>query len=203
MGTLAASLAEAEEMLGRIDAQAGDGDHGQGMTRGSAAAAEAARLAAAAGAGAGTVLALAADAWADRAGGTSGALWGEGLRAFSAAFRDDLRPDADAVGRGARLMLERIVQLGKARAGDKTLVDALVPFVETLEASLAGGRPLAAAWMAAAAAAQDAADATAGLLPRLGRARIHGEASRGHPDAGAVSLALSARVLGAALDEAA
>ncbi len=69
---LAAVLAEAEEELGRIDAVAGDGDHGQGMRRGSNAAAEGARRALAAGAGAGSLLAHAGDRWADTAGGTSG-----------------------------------------------------------------------------------------------------------------------------------
>ncbi len=73
---LAAVLADAEEDLGRIDAVAGDGDHGQGMRRGSFAAAEGARKALAAGAGAGSLLAHAGDRWADTAGGTSGAIWG-------------------------------------------------------------------------------------------------------------------------------
>lgn len=199
MAALATALAEAEEMLGRIDAQAGDGDHGQSMARGSAAAAAAATRTAAGGAGAGGVLAAAADAWADRAGGTSGALWGEGLRAFSTALSDAARPDADATRRGARAMLARITQLGGAKPGDKTMVDALVPFVDTLEASLGAGHTLAHAWSAAAAAAQAAADATRAMLPRLGRARIHGEASRGYPDAGALSLALCTRVVGATL----
>ena len=62
--------------LGRIDAVAGDGDHGIGMERGVRAAVEAAADAVARGAGAATALHFAADAWADKAGGTSGALWG-------------------------------------------------------------------------------------------------------------------------------
>jgi dihydroxyacetone kinase len=70
---IAAALKDAEDELGRIDAQAGDGDHGQGMRRGSAAALGAANAAVATGAGAASVLAVAGDAWADRAGGTSGA----------------------------------------------------------------------------------------------------------------------------------
>lgn len=63
------------EELGRIDAIAGDGDHGIGMERGVRAAVEAATDAVKRGAGAASTLHLAADAWADRAGGTSGALW--------------------------------------------------------------------------------------------------------------------------------
>ncbi|WP_343850409.1 dihydroxyacetone kinase family protein, partial [Leifsonia naganoensis] len=65
--------------LGRIHAVAGDGDHGIGMQRGTRAAADAAARAVERGAGAGTTLGRAADAWAERAGGTSGALWGTAL----------------------------------------------------------------------------------------------------------------------------
>ncbi|RLP27070.1 dihydroxyacetone kinase family protein [Mesorhizobium sp. YM1C-6-2] len=189
---LAAALHAAEDELGRIDAVAGDGDHGQGMSRGSAAASAAASKAVAAGAGAASVLAAAGDAWADRAGGTSGALWGLLLRAWSGAFADDKAVSPDAVVAGARLALDGVTRLGRARLGDKTLVDAFVPFVETLEKSSAAGKPLAEAWGDAARAAKSAAEATRAMTPKIGRARPLAERSVGHPDAGAVSLALSA-----------
>ncbi|QDA36987.1 dihydroxyacetone kinase family protein (plasmid) [Paracoccus liaowanqingii] len=192
---LARALAEAEDELGRIDAIAGDGDHGQGMARGSAAAAEAARLALSDGAGAGTVLALAGDAWADRAGGTSGALWGVALRAWGQVLGDRQAPDAARIAQGARAGLTAVTQLGGAAPGDKTLVDAFAPFVETLERTAAHA-PLPQAWADAARVATEAAEATASLSPRLGRARPLAERSFGHPDAGAVSLALCARVVG-------
>ncbi|MGR3556626.1 MAG: dihydroxyacetone kinase family protein [Paracoccus sp. (in: a-proteobacteria)] len=192
---LAASLAEAEEMLGRIDAQAGDGDHGQGMARGSRAAASAARHAAASGAGAATTLGLAGDAWADRAGGTSGALWGVALRAWGSALGDADAARAADVGRGAEAALTAITDLGGARPGDKTLVDAMVPFVEALGAGITAGLDLAQAWSKAADRATLAAEGTAKLRPRLGRARPLAERSLGHPDAGATSLALCARVV--------
>lgn len=196
---LAQALAEAEAELGRIDAIAGDGDHGQGMARGSAAAAAAARDAAALGAGAGTVLSLAGDAWADRAGGTSGALWGVALRAWGQALGDTDVPDAARVAAGARAGIDAVTRLGGARPGDKTLVDAFSPFVDTLQGQVAQGAALADAWDAAARAATAAADATADLTPRLGRARPLAERSIGHPDAGAISLALCARVVAGAL----
>ncbi|AFL50167.1 dihydroxyacetone kinase [Sinorhizobium fredii] len=196
IGTIADALRAAEEELGRIDAIAGDGDHGQGMRRGSAAALEAANAAVAAGAGAASVLAAAGDAWADRAGGTSGAIWGLALRSWSNAFSDDEKVSDTAVVEGARLALDGITRLGRAQVGDKTLVDALVPFVETLERVVAAGKPLIDAWKAAAKAAQDAAEATSSLTPKLGRARPLAEKSIGHPDAGAISLALVARVAG-------
>lgn len=196
---LADALAEAEAELGRIDAIAGDGDHGQGMARGSAAAAVAARDAAAQGAGAGTVLSLAGDAWADRAGGTSGALWGVALRAWGQALGDTDVPDAARVAAGAQAGIDAVTRLGGARPGDKTLVDAFAPFVDTLQGQVAQGAALVTAWEAAASAATAAAEATADLTPRLGRARPLAERSIGHPDAGAISLALCARVVAGAL----
>ncbi|RIY02028.1 dihydroxyacetone kinase family protein [Aureimonas flava] len=197
---LAAVLAEAEEELGRIDAVAGDGDHGQGMRRGSASAAEGARKALAAGAGAGSLLAHAGDRWADTAGGTSGAIWGLLLRGFGTALGDRAGVDADAAVRGALAAREAVTTLGRAKPGDKTLVDALVPFVDALEAEVRGGARLRDAWVRAAEASTRAADETAKLTPRLGRARPLAAKSIGHPDAGAVSLALCARTVGEVLN---
>ncbi|MER9235302.1 dihydroxyacetone kinase family protein [Mesorhizobium sp. M0622] len=202
MQRVSAMLNTAEEQLGRIDAVAGDGDHGQGMSRGSAAAAAAASVAAAAGAGAASVLAAAGDGWADRAGGTSGAIWGLLLRSWSSSFSDDEAVTTEAVVLGARLALDGVTRLGGANIGDKTLVDALVPFVETLESSVASGKSLADAWGHAANAATLAADATSSLAPKLGRARPLAERSIGHPDAGAVSLAMCARTAAAFLQGA-
>lgn len=191
---IAAALKDAEDELGLIDAHAGDGDHGQGMRRGSAAALDAANAAVAAGAGAASVLAVAGDAWADRAGGTSGAIWGLLLRSWSNALSDSEVIEKAAAVKGARLALDGVTRLGRARLGDKTLVDALIPFVEALERESASGKSLAEAWSLAADAAKSAADATSALIPKLGRARPLAEKSIGHPDAGAVSLALVARV---------
>ncbi|CZT36768.1 dihydroxyacetone kinase family protein [Rhizobium sp. 9140] len=198
---LAEVLHEAEAELGRIDAQAGDGDHGQGMTRGATAARAAADVAVTAGAGARSVLAAAADAWADRAGGTSGVIWGVLLRAWSTALSDiDMLDDA-AVVTGARLALNGVTRLGGAKVGDKTLVDALMPFVEILETAFAETGSLKTAWTRAAAAANTAAEETRALTPRLGRARPLAERSIGHRDAGAVSLALCAETVVARLGD--
>jgi len=199
LAKVAAALREAEPELGRIDARAGDGDHGQGMTRGSAAAAEAAQKAVAAGAGAASVLTTAANAWADRAGGASGALWGLALRIWSTKLSDETELTADAVAQGAQAGLDAIMRLGGAKVGDKTLVDSFVPFASTLNAEVAKGKPLAEAWAIAADVATQAADATAQLTPKLGRAKSHTQRSLGHPDAGAISLALCARVVAEAI----
>ncbi|WP_063837449.1 dihydroxyacetone kinase subunit DhaK, partial [Streptomyces sp. NRRL WC-3549] len=181
--------------LGRIDAVAGDGDHGIGMQRGSTGAYEAAVRAEALGAGAETLLHRAADAWADRAGGTSGALWGVILRAVGTALGDTERPTAPVVAAGVAEASAGVMRLGKAEVGDKTMVDVLVPFAQALTAAADAGQPLPAAWGTAAHTASEAAAATAGLLPRMGRARPHAEKSLGTPDAGAHSLALIVRAV--------
>ena len=186
--------ANAEE-LGRIDAVAGDGDHGIGMERGVRAAVAAASDAVARGAGAGTTLHFAADAWADKAGGTSGALWGMALRAVGDAVGDSEAPDAPAVAVGVAGAAAAIMDFGKAKTGDKTLVDVLVPFRDALTAGVSAGQSLTEVWGAAAAVAERAAEDTARLLPLMGRARPHAEKSLGTPDAGAVSMALIVRAI--------
>ncbi len=199
IGALASTIDENVAELGRIDAVAGDGDHGIGMQRGATAAAVAARDAVTAGAGAGTTLVRAADAWSDRAGGTSGALWGVALRALGERLGDEDAPDARAVAAGVQAASDGIRAYGKAEVGDKTMVDALVPFAATLAERAAAGDGLAAAWTRASAVATEAASATAGLLPRMGRARPHAEKSLGTPDAGAHSLALAVTAVAATL----
>jgi dihydroxyacetone kinase len=87
---------------------------------------------------------------------------------------------------------EALIQLGGASPGDKTMLDALLPFVEELERRVSDGEPWQDAWRAAADIATDAARATADLRPRIGRARPLAERSIGTPDAGATSLAMCA-----------
>lgn len=190
------SLHEAEERLGRMDAIAGDGDHGRGMVRGVDAAAAAAAAALGEGAGAGDVLATAGDAWADKAGGTSGVLWGAGLRAFGETLGNSAVPDARGLAAGVTAFADRIVQLGKAETGDKTMVDALLPFASTLQRLVSDGAGPGEAWQRAAQDAAAAAEATANLLPLKGRARPLAGKSLGTPDPGATSLAMVFAVMG-------
>ncbi|TLM82931.1 dihydroxyacetone kinase family protein [Pseudarthrobacter sp. NamE2] len=190
------SLHDAEEHLGRMDAIAGDGDHGRGMVRGVDAAAAAASSALEQGAGAGDVLAAAGDAWADKAGGTSGVLWGAGLRAFGEAVGNSTAPAGMELAAAVTAFAGRIVELGKAETGDKTMVDALLPFASTFRCLVSEGTVPGQAWQDAAREAAAAAAATADLLPLKGRARPLAEKSLGTPDPGATSLAMVFAVMG-------
>jgi len=186
--------AEADE-LGRIDRIAGDGDHGIGMQRGSRAAAAAASAVVAEGAGARTALQHAGDAWADKGGGTSGAIWGEMLVALGATLGDDADVGPVRAAAGVTAMKDAVMSFGKAKVGDKTMIDAIVPFADRLDELVGSGTELIAAWSDAAAAADRAAKDTADLTAKLGRARSHGDKSLGTPDPGAVSFALIAHTV--------
>jgi dihydroxyacetone kinase len=187
LDAMEATVAENEKELGRLDSVAGDGDHGAGMLRGFRAATAAAQ---AAEGGTGTVLQEAGMAFGDKAGGTSGMLWGEMLGAAGKALGDTEAPTPALVAAAVRRAAETVQTVGKASLGDKTLLDALLPFVDALDAELDADKPLPDAWAAAASAADESAQQTAEFAAKVGRSRPLAERSIGTPDPGAVSMAL-------------
>lgn len=197
---VAAALDEAADELGRLDRIAGDGDHGIGMQRGSRAAADAAARAVDRGAGIGTLLTHAGAAWSDKGGGTSGAIWGQILASAGEVLGDQNDITTGRARDAVLRTVDAVSAFGGAKVGDKTLVDALAPFVETFSLRLRQGTPSLDAWRDASRASRTAAEQTAGLMPVLGRARTHGEKSLGTPDPGAISLALVAETALASLE---
>ncbi|MDZ4107391.1 MAG: dihydroxyacetone kinase family protein [Nitrosomonas sp.] len=190
-----------QDELGRLDAIAGDGDHGIGMHRGLTAAVTAAKEALVAKAGAGTLLKVSGDAWSDQAGGTSGALWGVILRELGDVLGDEAKPSTSAIAAGTAAALRGVTDLGKAQTGDKTMIDVLHPFAAALACGASRGFSIPDAWAAATIIADEAAQATAHLLPKIGRARPHAEKSIDSPDPGAISMALIIRSVGEVLAE--
>jgi dihydroxyacetone kinase len=166
------------------------------MVRGIDHAVAAGSTAAEAGWGARGVLEAAGDAWAEFAGGTSGVLWGAGLRAFGAVLGNVGRPEPTQVAEAVRAYLQSMFDLGKASAGDKTLLDAVIPFAQALDREIAAGRDLTSAWAVAVEAAEAGAAATAAMSPKVGRARPLAARSVGTPDPGAVSFGLCVNAIG-------
>ena len=122
-----------------------------------------------------------------RIGGTSGPIWGTAfLRAGAKLSMPD--PSVDDVIAALRAAIDGIKQRGNSDLGDKTLLDALVPAVDTLEASL--GEGAATALERAAVTARESAEATKGMLAQRGRASYTGDRSRDSVDAGAVGVAV-------------
>ena len=182
-------LQQRQEELGALDAVAGDGDHGLGMVRGLQGALTSAVSTVARGGSTAALLIEAGEAWSEQGGGTSGALWGGALVAAGEQLARAEAIDGEAIAAAVAAALGAVMALGKAAPGDKTMVDALQPFSDRLQAGLQAGESLELALHNGAAASLEAALATAALVPKLGRARPHGARSLGHPDPGAMSLA--------------
>ncbi len=188
-----AVVEENKEYLGRIDAIAGDGDHGIGMSRGSKAAAEAANETQG---GVETVLSAAGHAFGDKAGGTSGILWGLLLEGVGKGLGNTEAVTGKRLAEAVQSSAQHLQGFSKAALGDKTMLDALFPFVDTLIGEVDGGASLSDAWRSAADTCRAAAEATASLVPKIGRARPLAERSVGTPDPGAVSLGLIVTAIG-------
>jgi len=193
----AAFRAERDHLV-QLDAAVGDGDHGTTMARGFDAVVRA--LAAEAGAPPGRLLTLAGQTLVSTMGGASGPLWGTALRRAGRALGDGPGFEAPQLVRALEAALAGVVELGGARLGDKTMVDALAPAVAALQGAVERGEPLAAALRAATAAAEEGVRATVPMQARKGRASYLGERSVGHQDAGATSAALVIRALEQAVD---
>jgi dihydroxyacetone kinase-like protein len=201
MTEVAASVRAESEYLTQLDAAIGDGDHGVNMNRGFGAVTKALAVQDD-NAPPGQLLILAGKTLISTVGGASGPLWGMALRRAGRSLGS--APSFD----GAELIaaldegVAGIVELGAAQAGDKTMVDALLPATAALRDSVAAGDPLERAVALAAAAAENGAQATVPMQARKGRASYLGERSIGHQDPGATSAALVMRALERAVDQA-
>lgn len=192
-------LVSNEEHLGKLDAIAGDGDHGVGMVRGIHAAVTEAKVSTG---GVGHVLVAAGNAFGDRAGGTSGILWGIFISAIGNALGNTEKVDAEKLYGALELATETLVNKSKAKLGDKTMLDTLLPFIDSLDEQLGDGKNMGEAWKHASEIAQKSAEATAALSPKIGRARPLAERSIGTPDPGAISMALIIKVVGEVIAKA-
>ncbi|MEV6451707.1 dihydroxyacetone kinase subunit DhaL [Streptomyces anulatus] len=185
MTAVAASVEREANHLTELDSAIGDADHGSNLQRGFAAVTEVLEKDAPATPGA--VLTLAGRQLISTVGGASGPLYGTLLRRTGKALGDDDEVTQDQLARAFAAGVAAVGQLGGAQAGDKTMLDALLPAAEALATSFDG----------AANAARAGAEATVPLQARKGRASYLGERSIGHQDPGATSSALLVEALAA------
>ncbi|MDG9684050.1 dihydroxyacetone kinase subunit DhaL [Streptomyces sp. DH18] len=185
MTAAAASVEREANHLTELDSAIGDADHGSNLQRGFTAVTEVLEKDAPATPGA--VLTLAGRQLISTVGGASGPLYGTLLRRTGKALGDDDEVTRDQLARAFAAGVAAVGQLGGAQAGDKTMLDALLPAAEALATSFDG----------AANAARAGAEATVPLQARKGRASYLGERSIGHQDPGATSSALLVEALAA------
>ena len=180
--------AEADH-LSALDAALGDGDHGTNMRRGFRAVG-----AALAGhpraSSPGELLMLAGKTILATVGGASGALWGLALRRAGRVLGDGSEVDGLALANALDAMVDAVMELGQTSAGDKTMLDALIPAASAFREAFEATGSLEVAGAAAARAARAGADATAHMEARKGRASFMGARSLGHQDPSANSTAI-------------
>jgi ATP-dependent dihydroxyacetone kinase len=187
---VADALDSAEDQLTALDAQAGDGDLGASMARGAAAIRA---LPDHAWATPETALAALGNALRRAIAGSSGPFYAAALLRAARELRGLARPDGDAWRAAFAQAVAAITDIGGARPGDRTMVDALQPASDALAGSAALSP--AKAWAQAVEAAVQGAEMTAGMTPRLGRPSYLGERALGVPDGGAVAVTVWMKAL--------
>jgi dihydroxyacetone kinase-like protein len=186
--------------LTALDQAIGDGDHGTNMDRGFGAIVALLDAGPPEGDGdravSATRLRTAGRTLISTVGGAAGPLYGTALmRAGGAIAADEASPPGDALVAALDAAIGGIQSLGKASAGEKTMLDALMPAAAAGRTAVAAGSDVAGVTATMADAAEAGALATVPLLATKGRASYLGERSVGHQDPGATSSALLLRAL--------
>ncbi len=189
--SLAARMAAEQNTLAELDGEIGDADHGVTMAEGFGAASRAlldsdsdsAEQTLAEG------LSLAASTLLNAVGATTGPLYASALLQAAQAFGPQCAVPFARLPDLILAMAGGIVERGRGKPGDKTMVDAWLPAAHAVQAGLDSGQDTVTILRAAAHAAAEGADATRAMMAAQGRAARLGPRSIGHLDPGAASAA--------------
>jgi dihydroxyacetone kinase-like protein len=178
------TIQENKIVLSKLDSVIGDGDHGITIAKGLEAAME--KLEINNPESISELLKTAGNAIIVTIGGVAGPIFGTffsemGRAADASKETVDLK-DLSAMFRAA---LEKIMRLGGAKPGDKTMVDALEPAVKDIEASSISSADIKSAMESMVKAAKKGAESTRDMISLKGRSSYAGERSIGYEDAGA------------------
>jgi dihydroxyacetone kinase len=189
VAAISGALQQEEERLTELDAVVGDGDIGISLSRGARAVEELVpRLdldhpAAA--------LRDISGALRRALGGTSGPLYAVFVLRIATSLAEAQDPGAASAWAAAfRAGCDGVQSLSGGKAGDRTMLDALLPAAEAIEQAADRGEGVAAILRAAAAAAEAGVEATKDMRPRLGRSSYLGDRALGNPDPGAYAVAI-------------
>lgn len=186
---VAEAIGKEEAHLNSLDAAIGDGDHGITMRVGfEAVKAKVSGLDASATIDG--ILAESGTAFMGATGGAIGVLLGKMLMAAGASLKGKQEIGAAEFQALLASMETALVAAGKAKPGDKTILDAVHAANQAVAASAEPGQGLLDMLSRASLAAQTAAQDTARMRARIGRASRLGDRALGHPDPGAVSFSI-------------
>lgn len=193
---LVAAINAHRAWLSEIDGAIGDGDHGINMSKGFSRAGEA--LAEQPGT-LGEAFTVLGETLLEGIGGSMGPLYGTFFLDMAGVISSASELDAPLFGRMLRAGLAGVADLGSAKPGDKTLLDALIPAADAFDDATSRGETFEVALTLMATAAEQGRDRTRDMVARIGRAARLGERSRGTIDAGAASCCLILQALASGL----
>jgi dihydroxyacetone kinase-like protein len=189
---VAARMQESQDLLTQADKAVGDGDHGIGMSRGFAAVQ--AKLESAPPATVAELLKTTGMALITSVGGASGAIFGTLFRGGGRNMTSETVFDSGTLARMLGDGLAAVQDRGKAKPGDKTMVDALTPAAATAAEMTAA--PLDQALPPVAEAARQGMEKTREMVAATGKAMALGPRALGHVDPGALSMVLILEAMG-------
>jgi len=187
----AAAVAANKVYLTDLDSAIGDADHGINMDRGFTAVVG--KLDGLGGPDVGAALKTVGTTLVSTVGGASGPLYGMFFMQMGGAVAGKDVITLEEFATAFEAGIGGVLRIGKAEAGDKTMVDALIPAREALRAAIADGAAVGDAMTRMADGAEQGMLATVPLVARKGRASYLGERSAGHQDPGATSTHLLLR----------
>lgn len=193
MNTVSDVAISAKEELCKLDGYVGDGDHGFTVERGFTAV-----KAMLADSDANTpreVFEATGDELADNMGGAIGLIIGGLFTGGAEAMDDKDEIGTEDIYTLLSAGLEEIKLVGGAKEGDRTLIDALSPACDAYKEAMNQGKTLAECINSAANAAEEGAKATADMVAKKGRAKFLQEESKGHVDAGSVTMSKIIRAM--------
>ncbi len=187
------SIAKKVDYLGELDGKSGDGDLGISMQ----AAFQAMNTVSQEhkGTDIGMLLQEMAKACNKAAPSTMGTLLAGGIFGIAKTQVGKGTFEAEDVQAFPRIFANAIMARGKAKVGDKTILDALIPLCDAVETTFAQSKDLKLSFQKGAEAAEKAAEATRGMQAKIGRAKWLGERAAEYPDAGAVLCSILAAVI--------
>lgn len=189
------AIDEQQDHLSELDGAIGDADHGITMSIGFLAINASLTKLDLAACTTSDVLTTAANAFLNAVGASTGPLYATAFLHAAGALHDRNDLDPDCIYALLNAIAAGIAERGKARRGDKTMLDAWLPAVDAAHAACERGLTLEETLAQIADSAENGARSTRSMVASKGRAVRLGERSIGHVDPGAASAAIIIRAI--------
>lgn len=190
---MAAKMEEHKEYLTELDRPIGDNDHGINMARGFAEVEK--ELPALEGKDIGGILQKTGMILLSKVGGSAGPLYGSAFMKAGMGLTGRTEVSLEDFLKAMDTAVEAVMHRGKSTAGEKTMLDAMIPARDAMKAAFDAGSSAQTVLAEGVQAAWQGAEHTKDLVATKGRASYVGERSLGHQDPGATSFSYLLEVI--------